>query len=362
MAKFDKAGSSKSFSAVGKKSAEKAQVITIQNIANENLVDNPENGEDVSFTTDLELSIKENGFTDPLEVTDFGQSEGKYMILSGHRRRCAGVKTGINLFPCLVRHFDSELRVKNYLLSSNAQRDSARDPFLFSKRYKMHEQYLKDSGFTGKIRDEVAKRLGLSVQQADRYNAMNKIILPVWDMVRADLVGISSVQPMAAHPEYEQTEIYMIMHEALSKGVELTRYTVKMLIDGYRKGYKSWDDIVNDKDSSLSAEAKDEERQNKKEVVPGNYYNENDEDNNRIGEKEQEEREQTEGEENPFPVTVKAEEKDNIINTMDMGKFYGKMEELYGMKLSEPEKDYILKGIRLFLKINNLDHILDKED
>jgi len=256
MAKFDKAGANKSFGEVGKKAAEKATVITIQNISNENLLDNPENGEDVTFTEDLELSMQENGFTDPLEVTDFEQEAGKYMILSGHRRRSAGTKVGITVFPCLVRHFQNKNEVKNYMLSSNAQRDSAKDPFLFSKRYKLHEQYLMESGFKGKVREEVARRLGLSVQQADRYNTMNKIILPVWDMVRAETVGMSSVQPMASHSEAEQKEILAIMEEALKKGITLTRDTMKALIDGYRAGKKTWAEIANiPRDSGLPLNA-----------------------------------------------------------------------------------------------------------
>lgn len=274
MAKFDKAGANKSFGEVGKKAAEKATVITIQNISNENLLDNPDNGEDVNFTEDLELSMQENGFTDPLEVTDFEQEAGKYMILSGHRRRRAGMKVGIEVFPCLVRHFKNNNEVKNYMLSSNAQRNSAKDPFLFSKRYKLHEQYLMESGFKGKIREEVARRLGLSVQQADRYNTMNKIILPVWDMVRAETVGMSSVQPMASHTEEEQKEILAIMEEALKKGVTLTRDTMKSLIDGYRAGKKTWAEIVNiPRDSGLNdfmntepEEKKDSVKHNNDEV------------------------------------------------------------------------------------------------
>lgn len=252
MAKFDKAGSNKAFAEVGKKAQEKAQVVAIQNIADENLLDNPENGEDVSYTDDLELSMTENGFTDPLEVTDFEQEAGKYMILSGHRRRHAGVKVGISVFPCIVRHFKNKNEVKNYMLSSNAQRDSAKDPFLFSKRYKLHEQYLIESGFKGNKREEIAKRLGLSVQQADRYNTMNKIILDVWDLVRAETVGMSSVQPMATHSESEQQEILCIMEDALKDGVTLTRDTMKTIIDGYRAGKRTWAGISNaPRDSGL---------------------------------------------------------------------------------------------------------------
>lgn len=256
MAKFDKAGSNKAFAEVGKKAQEKAQVVTIQNIPNDKLIDNPENGEDVSYTEDLELSMQENGFTDPLEVTDFEQEAGKYMILSGHRRRRAGVNVGITLFPCIVRHFKNKNEVKNYMLSSNAQRDSAKDPFLFSKRYKLHEQYLTESGFKGNKREEIARRLGLSVQQADRYNTMNKVILDVWDLVRAEKVGMSSVQPMASHTEGEQQEILAIMQEAMKNGVNLTRDTMKTIVDGYRAGKRTWAEIANiPRDSGLPLNA-----------------------------------------------------------------------------------------------------------
>ena len=241
---FGKAGSASTFSAVAKVEQEKAQVIVLQNIGNENLIDNPKNGEDILMTTDLEESMKQNGFTDPMEVTDFGMENGKYMILSGHRRRAAGVKVGITVFPCVVRHFTTQQDVQNYTLMANSQRDSAKDPCLFCVRYKMHEEYLESIGFKGSKREEIAKRLGISVQQADRYNTMNKIILPVWDMVRAEVVGMSSVMPMAKHSESEQTEIYNIMQEALKKDVNLTRDTVKVIVDSYREGKKTWAEIA----------------------------------------------------------------------------------------------------------------------
>lgn len=242
--KFANAGSNKAFENVGKKSAEKAQVITIQYLANENLIDNPDNeDEDVDYTEDLELAMRENGFTDPIEITDFGMEDGKYMILSGHRRRTAGVRVGFDVFPCLIRHFENQEDLDNYYLLANAHRDSARNPFLFCSRYKRHESYLIKTGFKGNIREEVAKRLGLSIQQADRYNTMNKIILPIWDLIRGEIVGMSSVQPIASHSQEEQMEILSIMKEAISSGVSLTRETMKKLVEEYRNGKRTWAEI-----------------------------------------------------------------------------------------------------------------------
>lgn len=250
--KFDNAGSVKSFAEVAQKADEKASVVVLVNVSSENLIDNPKNGEDVEFTADLEQSMRQMGFTDPLEVTDYGMEDGKYMILSGHRRRVAGVRIGITVFPCVVRHFDSAEAVQNYTLLSNTQRDSAKDPFLFAKRYRLHEQYLKDGNFSGNIRQEVARRLGLSVQQADRYNTMNKVIMDVWDMVRAEEVSMSAVVPLASRPELIQREILVIMREAQKAGNELTRDIVKRIVDGHKDGKRTWAEVADlPRDSGL---------------------------------------------------------------------------------------------------------------
>lgn len=249
---FANAGSTSVFDRVNKINAEKAQVVSLKNVANENLIDYPNNGEDVLSTEDLELSIKELGFTDPIEVTDFGQSEGKFMIVSGHRRRQAGLKCGISSFPCLIRHFNSEDEVANYVLLANCQRNTGKDPLLICRRYKMHTEYLISQGVKN-FREVVAKRLGMSVQQASRYEAMSRVISEVWDFVRDDIVGMSSVTPMATFSVQEQGEIYNIMVEILHSGPEhISRDTMNKVISGYREGKKTWKEIADlPRDSGL---------------------------------------------------------------------------------------------------------------
>lgn len=242
---FAKANTTKIISDVAMVSKTSANVATIKMIHTDNLVDYPKNHEDINNTIDLENSIRELGFTDPIEVTAFGMEDGKYMIVSGHRRRAAGVKVGLDTFPCIVRNFSNENEVRNYVLLANSQRDSSKDPLLYCARYKMHEEYLRESNFEGNVREEIAKRLGISVQQADRYNQFNKIILPVWDMVRAELVGMSSVLGMATHPESEQFEILSMLNEALQKDVRLTREMCDKIIKGYRSGCRTLEEVLN---------------------------------------------------------------------------------------------------------------------
>ena len=236
---FGKSPAAKRFGEVAKTSAKNTNNTAVTLIESSDLEDYPDNGEDISYTADIEKSISELGFTDPVEVTGFGMPEGKYMIVSGHRRRAAGVKCGMDLFPCIIKAFENENDVRNYVLLSNSQRDSSKDPLLYCSRYNLHEQYLKSIKFQGSIREEIAKRLGISVQQADRYNQMNKVIPPVWGLVREEIVGMSSVLPMAVLSPKEQQDIFEILQKNIADKTDLTREKVKEIIENYKNPHRS---------------------------------------------------------------------------------------------------------------------------
>ena len=249
----------KKFEQVAENSAIKANVYTLINIANADLVDYPKNQEDIENTADIENSIKELGvFSDPIEVTDYGQPDGKFMIISGHRRRVAGVKCGIEIFPCIARKFESEAEIYNYVLLSNSHRDSSKDPLLMPKRIKMHEAYLNQIKFAGNHKEEITKRLGISKSQVDRYTAMNRIILPVWDMVRDEIVSISGVFPLASHEPEEQEEIYIIMAECLNNGISLSREMILIIVKAYRDGKRTYQEIISDASDNAIANNKGE--------------------------------------------------------------------------------------------------------
>jgi len=243
---FKNAGSSRILKEVAKKNNVMGNVADVVVLSNDDLVDYPGNIQ-VGETADLEISIEEVGFIGQIDVTQFGQKPGKYVILSGHRRRKAGVLKGMQQFPCIVRTFTSKEQVDNFVLFANNQRDSSRDPFLFCALYKKHEDYLDSIGFTGNKRQEIAKRLDLSLAQADRYNTLHKVIEPVWLLIKDDIVGLSSVMPMASHDETQQYEILAILQQCLAAGGALTREIVKTIVDGYRDGKRSYAEITEHK-------------------------------------------------------------------------------------------------------------------
>jgi len=237
MGKFDNVKKmDKDVAAAVKKSNEVARVPYYAVISNADIIDNPLNNENMTDLADIENSIEEIGFTDPLELTKL--ENGKYMLLSGHRRRLAGINKGLDAFPSIVIPMKNKNELHNYLLLSNNHRDSSKDPLLYCKRYKMHEAYLDAIGFKGAKRDEIAKRLGISIAQADRYNRFNNIIAPIWELVRDERVGMSSVLPMYNLTPDDQEAIASIFLEMLETEERISREKCELIIKEFKTGKK----------------------------------------------------------------------------------------------------------------------------
>ena len=115
------------------------------------------------------------------------------MIVSGHRRRASGVKLGYTEFPCLV-----------------------------------HE--------------EISRRLGISRKTVFAYLVLGKLIAPIQQLVRDDVVGMTSVQPVAQFDPVDQAQIHEIMLRAKDE-TDLTRALMKKICDMFAEGARTWAEI-----------------------------------------------------------------------------------------------------------------------
>ena len=112
-----------------------------------------------------------------------------------------------------------------------------------ARQYQREEEKLKKAGFSGNLRVELAKRLGMSVSNSDRYSMFNKLHPDLQTLVRDYDVGISSLQKTSSHSIFEQKEIYEILKDAHTDGVQLTRDAISQIIDHYRNALKTWLEI-----------------------------------------------------------------------------------------------------------------------
>lgn len=253
MAKFDKVKSSAK--EVQQKEAVKSNVaVTVVNLLLKDLILDPNNGEDISNTEDLEYSIGRFGFRGTIEVTPFGCPDGKYMIISGHRRFATLQKLGYESVACMVYDFKSENDISDYnQCMNNGTRDSAKDPMLWLRRYPNNRATLLAQNpkmSEAELDAEIAKRFGQSVQQIGRYKALCKVIPTALELAREGKVGIFSLVPLSPLKEEQQNEVYNILVDALTEqnkdgeGESLTRPLVADIVKAYNKGkgVKTWEE------------------------------------------------------------------------------------------------------------------------
>ena len=140
-------------------------------------------------------SIKTVGVLVPIIVRRI--KDGKYEIISGHRRKRACILAGKNTIPAVVTELnDDEAAI--LLVDSNLQREK----LLPSERayaYKMKLEALKHQGIKNeftcghdvhklKSRDEIGKAFGESGRQVQRYIRLTELIYQLLDKVDEDII------------------------------------------------------------------------------------------------------------------------------------------------------------------------------
>lgn len=113
----------------------------------------------------------------------------------------------------------------------------------FTRDYQRLSEKYANEGIVSHTREKIAKDMGLSIQQADRYKKMNSLISEIQELVFSDILGMSTSFPIATHSAWEQHEIKEILFDALHDNYALTRPRVKHIVDEYRSGKRHWADI-----------------------------------------------------------------------------------------------------------------------
>lgn len=229
---------------VGKKSNAVAKPYDFRMIEVKNLDPHPENKEDVSNTIDLENSMRKQGFTEPIEVTEFGHEDGRFTIVSGHRRIEAAKKVGIDVVPCVVRKFTDEKEIRKALLFGNLHRDSVKDPLLWVMRFIKFSKQCDDDGIKQTQHVKLfAETTGISEQMVYLYRDCSKVP-EAWDMIRADEISMTAVTRMGVLEENQRVAVLEMFKRYLNEhDGELSKKTADKIIKGYKNG-QNYDEIM----------------------------------------------------------------------------------------------------------------------
>ena len=167
---------------------EKVSIISIDKI--DNFKNHP-----FRVIDDIELykladSIRDNNVTNPILVRP--KENGRYEIISGHRRKRASELIGLNTIPCIIRDLtDDEATI--LMVDSNLQREKIL-PSEKAFAYKMKMDAIKHQGERNDITscqvgtklrsdESLASELNVSARQVQRYIRLTNLIKPLLDMV-----------------------------------------------------------------------------------------------------------------------------------------------------------------------------------
>lgn len=156
-------------------------------------------------------SIRDYGVISPLVVRP--RDEGGYEIISGHRRKKACEKAGIDTVPAFIRDMDRDTAVIA-LVDSNLHREHIL-PSEKAFAYKMKLEAIKHQGIAcgqlvHKSRDLVSEN-NESGRQVQRYIRLTELIPPILQMVDDGRIAFSPAVELSYLAENEQQDLYSTM-------------------------------------------------------------------------------------------------------------------------------------------------------
>lgn len=176
---------------------------TIERISYSKLVPSEDNFYSMQEIEELKTAIELAGrVLNNLVVTPL--EDGKYKILSGHRRhRAVGMlldegKTEYEFLPCSVEQIedaDRAVREPVLLIAANSQRvKTAWDKLEEVRRMRdLQRQAKAERGLNGRVRDLVARSLNISSSRVAKYDSiLNNLIPSLMEEIKADNLPIST--------------------------------------------------------------------------------------------------------------------------------------------------------------------------
>lgn len=182
-------------------------------------------------------SIREYGILSPLLARPAGEG---YELVSGHRRRAAALKLGLETLPVLVRDLiDDEAII--LMVDSNIQRENLL-PSEKAFAYKMKLDAMKHQGKRYDLTSdqvgpkltvrEIGKNNNDSQTQVKRYIRLTYLAKPILNLVDEGRIAFSPAVELSYLTKLEQAELWDIMQSedctpSLSQSVRLKKLSQK---------------------------------------------------------------------------------------------------------------------------------------
>lgn len=218
----------------------------VQRIPLEDILPNEGNFYALRDLEPLADSIAMEGLLDPLVVTPHPEAEGKYRIVSGHRRRAAIEKLvkdkahpreDLRLVPCMVRTYQSEAMAQLQLILANstARVLTSAETMKQAQQMELLLYQLKEEGyeFPGRMRDQVAAACKVSAPKLARLKVIREHLIPAYmALFEKDKLPEQTAYALARLPTAFQERLSSVCPEPPAG------YAVERLLNHYEGGWR----------------------------------------------------------------------------------------------------------------------------
>lgn len=168
----------------------------------------------------LKESIKINGILSPTIVRK--KDDGRYEMLSGHRRKYACQSLGIDKIPCIIKELSNDEAII-YMVDSNLQREKIL-PSEKGFAYRMKLEALKHQGSRSDLtsvqvtqkskkqtsRAKIGEEVGESQDKVRKYIRLTYLITEILDMVDSEQIALG---PAVALSYLKQDEQFILLDQ-----------------------------------------------------------------------------------------------------------------------------------------------------
>ncbi len=203
------------FDGLQDKLEENLSVTDIRNIDIKLLVPAKENFYKLDNMDELTEDIKEHGLYHNLLVKEI--DEGKYKIISGHRRYKSLLELNLTEAPCKIVDKDvTDVDVEIMMIKANSTGRVLNDDTKRMQINRLEELYKikKISGqvVRGKLRDKIGDDLGLSGSQVQKYMQLNKKLIPnLQELLDNKEITFTNAFDFTKFDEQQQKNIYELL-------------------------------------------------------------------------------------------------------------------------------------------------------
>lgn len=159
---------------------------------------------DIEF---LAANIKERGFHGAIEV--YAKPNGRYEIMSGHRRYLACQQLDYETIPCIVSEDQGDSTIAEQIIMSNIHQRNL-SPLRLARALDYYDKHVLsvDKKFQGNKRTALAQKFNISESKVQRHLVLLKLIPELQKLCDDISFPFSYLIPAAEEPENIQRKLY----------------------------------------------------------------------------------------------------------------------------------------------------------